>query len=151
MMDNSAPPRGTMLDRTAVALSGICLLHCLALPFLVVLLPLATELPATHWHAELLVIVLPVSIVAFAMGYRRHGSLRIMAAGTFGLLLLVLGGTIVHAHYGVAEDRALTVAGSLILAVAHFYNARLGRHLRPRGGPAREGLRASSGKGGTGS
>ena len=131
-MDNSAPDPGSMLDRTAVALSGLCLLHCLALPFVVVLLPVAGQAPAAHWHAEMLLIVLPVSIVALAIGYRRHGNLRVVAAGSLGMLLLVVGGTVVHARYGIAEDRAMTVAGSLVLAIAHFFNTRFGRHRRPR-------------------
>lgn len=129
-MDNSALKPGRILDRTAVALSGLCLLHCLALPFVIALLPFAMELGDGHWHAQMLLIVVPVSVVAFALGFRRHGSGQVIAPGALGLLLLIMGGTVIHARFGLAADRAFTVAGALILAVAHFQNNRLTRHLR---------------------
>ncbi len=129
-MDNSALKPGRILDRTAVALSGLCLLHCLALPVVIVLLPFANELGDGHWHAQMLIVVVPVSVVAFALGFRHHRSGQVMAVGALGLLLLVIGGTVVHTHYGIAADRAFTMAGSLILAIAHFHNNRLTRHQR---------------------
>jgi hypothetical protein len=128
-MDNSALKPGRILDRTAVTLSGLCLLHCLALPVVIALLPFANELGDGHWHAQMLIVVVPVSVVAFALGFRRHRSGQVIAVGTLGLLLLIIGGTVVHARYGIAADRAFTVAGALILAVAHFRNNRLTRHL----------------------
>jgi hypothetical protein len=69
-------------------------------------------------------------VFAFAIGYRRHRSFCILAFGTLGLAVLAIGGTFVHSHYGIAADRTLTVAGSLILAATHFYNSRLSRHHR---------------------
>ncbi|MGH8195359.1 MAG: MerC domain-containing protein [Woeseiaceae bacterium] len=118
-----------LLDKAAVTLSGLCLLHCLAMPVVLAALPFFSEIPTGHLHAELLIIVIPVSVVAFLSGYRRHGNRRVLALGTLGLVILTMGGTYAHSHYGLAADRALTIAGSLILAVTHFRNSRLSRHL----------------------
>jgi len=119
---------GSRLDQAALALSGICLLHCLALPFLLAGMPFLGAFGEQHFHLQMLVVVLPVSLLAFALGFRKHGSLRVVSFGGLGLALLVAGGSVVHSRYGVAADTAFTVAGALILAIAHFYNGSLGRH-----------------------
>ena len=119
----------TFWDKTAVILSGLCLVHCLALPFAVALLPFMSELTSGHLHAQLLAVVLPISVLAFTLGYRRHGSWKIVGVGVLGMVVLAVGGTYVHHRYGVAADRAVTVAGSSILAIAHFFNSRRSRHV----------------------
>lgn len=128
-MDNSAVKTPHLLDKAAVTLSGLCLLHCLAMPVVLAALPFFNEISTGHLHAELLIIVIPVSVFAFLSGYRTHGNRMVLALGTLGLVILTIGGTYAHSHYGLAADRALTIAGSLILAVAHFRNSRLSRHL----------------------
>lgn len=128
MLDNSGVKTSSLWDRVAVILSGLCLVHCLALPVLVAVLPFLSELSAGHLHAELLVIVIPISVLAFAMGFRRHRNRTIVGLGIAGMAVLAIGGTYVHNRYGLGADRALTIAGSLILAIAHFYNSRRSRH-----------------------
>lgn len=132
MADNSGPNSPHLLDKAAVALSGLCLVHCLALPLLMALVPFLSEVMPSHLHAQLLLLVVPVSVLAFALGFRRHGSSAVLAGGALGLGLLALGGTVAHARWGVAADRSLTVAGSLVLAVTHYYNSRLSRHAARR-------------------
>jgi uncharacterized membrane protein len=129
--DNPAPD----LDRVAVVLSGLCLLHCLALPLVIVALPFIAELAETHWHTPMLLIAVPVSTIAIVIGYRRHGNRLIVAAGALGLALLIIGATVAHAHYGATVDRTLTIAGSLLLAAVHWQNSR-----QLRQSPARNAL-----------
>jgi hypothetical protein len=128
MMVNSALKSTAALDRAAVILSGLCLLHCLALPFLLVALPALSTLSEGHWHAQMLAIAIPVSVIALAFGFRHHGSRYVLASGILGMLLLIAGGTFVHNRYGLAADRSFTMAGALVLAVAHYFNSRLVRH-----------------------
>ncbi|MFQ6005389.1 MAG: MerC domain-containing protein [Woeseia sp.] len=127
MDDNYSGPAG-WLDRASIALSGICLMHCLALPLMIALMPILAQFREGHFHVQLLVVVLPASVVAFMSGYRRHGSKGVIAWGVAGALLLVAGGTIAHDAYGIVADRALTICGALILAVAHYFNNRYSRH-----------------------
>ncbi len=111
------------LDRVAVVLSGLCLVHCLALPVLLAALPFLGGFADSHWHLPMLAIALPVSIVAIVIGYRRHGNRAIVAGAAVAMGLLVLGATLGHAWLGPAADRALTVAGSLALAAVHWQNS----------------------------
>lgn len=127
MDDSSSNPHG-LLDNVAVALSSLCLLHCLTLPLAIALLPFLGSLDASHFHAQILVVVLPVSIIALTLGYRRHCSITIVAWGVVGILVLVIGSTVAHQHYGIVADRSLTIGGGLILAVAHYFNNRFSRH-----------------------
>jgi hypothetical protein len=126
MMDNSSG-QPAVLDQVAVALSGLCLLHCLLLPFAVAILPFLGQFSDDHFHAELLIVVIPVSIIALALGYRRHRHSGIVAWGLSGLVVLTIGGTIAHSMYGLIADRSLTVVGSVILAITHFRNYRYSR------------------------
>ncbi len=112
------------LDSTAVALSALCLVHCLALPVVVAGLPFLAQFSEGHLHAQMLVVVLPLSVIALSFGFRRHRDLRIVAAGALGMLLLAIGATFAHTQLGLTADRAFTIAGSLILATAHWKNTR---------------------------
>jgi len=111
------------LDGAAVGLSALCLIHCLALPLLVAGLPFLAQFSEGHLHAQMLVIVLPLSIVALGLGFRHHRSTTIVSAGAVGMLLLTAGATVAHSQLGLAADRLFTIAGALVLATAHFYNS----------------------------
>lgn len=129
-MSHSSAQATPLLDRTAVVLSGLCLLHCLALPFLILGTPFVAVLAGSHWHAPMLLLVVPVSVFAIVMGYRRHGNRAIVAAAAVGLLLLIFAGTVAHDALGATVDRTLTVTASLLLAAVHWRNSRLVRHAR---------------------
>ena len=126
-MDRSTADSAGLLDRTAIALSGLCVLHCLAMPLVLLLLPFLGQLTDGHFHLQMLIVVVPVSTIALSLGYRRHRRLAVLAAGAAGLLLLFVGGTWMHYEIGIIADRATTIAGSLLLASAHFYNSRFSR------------------------
>jgi len=111
----------------ALALSGLCLLHCLLLPFAVAVLPFLGQFSDDHLHAELLVVVIPVSVIALYLGYRRHRHTGVVVMGLIGLVVLTVGGTIAHNLYGLVADRTLTVIGSVTLAITHYRNFRLSR------------------------
>ena len=116
------------LDGAAVALSALCLVHCLALPLLVAGLPLLARFAEGHLHAQMLVIVLPLSVLAFGLGFRRHRNFRIVTTGVLGMTLLVLGATVAHDQLGLTADRAFTVVGALVLAAAHYFNSVRATH-----------------------
>jgi hypothetical protein len=122
-MDQNSVKPANWLDGVAVALSGLCLVHCLALPLIVAGLPFLAQFSAGHLHLQMLIVVLPLSILALAIGSRRHRNLRIIAAGSTGMLLLVIGATVAHTQLGLTADRLFTIAGALTLATAHYYNS----------------------------
>ena len=126
-MDRSTSDSTGYLDRAAIALSGLCVLHCLAMPLLLMLLPFTGQLTADHFHMQMLALVVPASGIALGLGFRRHRNAGIVFAGFAGLLLLFVGATWAHNDIGIVADRVMTVTGSSVLAVAHFYNSRLSR------------------------
>lgn len=125
-MDDSSRQRA-LFDKIAVGLSGLCLLHCLLLPFVVAILPFLGQFDDDHLHAEMLIFVVPVSVIALFVGYRRHGQTDVVVSGAIGLLILAIGAFVVHDLYGPMADRLTTVAGSLVLAYTHYRNFRLAK------------------------
>ena len=120
----NAPRKSEWLDGAAVLLSALCLLHCLALPLIVAGLPLLAQSADDHLHAQVLVIVFPLSVVALGLGFRHHRKPWILWTGFAGLAILVAGATVAHSYFGPRVDTIVTVVGSLVLAAAHFYNSR---------------------------
>ena len=114
------------LDGAAVLLSALCLLHCLALPLVVAGLPMLAQFSDSHLHLQILAIVVPLSIAALGLGYRRHRNVNILWAGFAGLLILFIGATLVHDNLGEMADRVVTITGSVVLAAAHYFNSTRG-------------------------
>lgn len=110
------------LDKGAVFLSGLCLLHCLALPFALLLGPwlggwLLTTETEVHWL--LLALALPISTLALWRGYRRHRSQLTVALGAAGLLLMFIG--VAHV-IGEGYEVLLTAVGVSAVLIAHLRN-----------------------------
>ncbi len=125
---NQTPAKSTdWLDGAAIGLSGLCLLHCLALPFLVGALPMLMPFSENHLHAQMLYFAVPLSAIAIGIGYARHHNPRVVLAAIAGISLLVVGATVAHGSLGVVADRMFTISGSLALAAAHLWNGLLSR------------------------
>ena len=111
------------LDAAAAALSNLCLVHCLALPLLAVLLPMLVSGDSLHgplWlHWLLLGVALPLSAYALWQGLENHGSLRPLCFAGLGFPLMV-GGALLHGDD--LTEPAMTVAGGLLVALAHWKN-----------------------------
>jgi hypothetical protein len=113
-------------DQIAIALSAICIVHCLALPIVIAVLPIAAISfgNSEHFHGLMLWLVVPTSFVGFLMGYRLHRRSGIVALGAVGVV--VLGGAAIWGHGAWSEvlEVSVSVAGSLLLATAHWQNFR---------------------------
>ncbi|MGB5245437.1 MAG: MerC domain-containing protein [Woeseia sp.] len=113
------------IDRLAMLMSALCVVHCLALPFVLVALPFMAQFAETHWHLPMLLFAVPVSVTAIVIGYRRHGNSGLVWGVAAGLAMLIGGATIGHDYFGAMADRSLTISGSLVLAYMHWQNSRL--------------------------
>lgn len=112
------------LDRLAIFLSALCLAHCIATPLAVLAVPVvATWLTGTetnvHWF--LLAMAIPLSIWAYARGYRHHGDVLATVTGGFGLTLMFLG--VSHLFAGWLEI-PLTLVGVTLVSIGHVLNIR---------------------------
>lgn len=112
------------LDLGAMTLSGACLVHCLALPVLAISLPVAGLWADAEWLHQVFVglAVLASGGAMLAELQHRRGAVFI-AQAALGLALLALGAFVEALH---DYETVLTVAGALILALAHVW--RLRRH-----------------------
>lgn len=118
--------RARLLDRISVLLSGLCVVHCAALPVLLVAAPLTSSVFGTeaHFHLTMLALIAPVTLFALASGYQHHRDNRIAATGAAGIALLVFGASYAHSHLGTLAEALITVCGSAALALAHIGNMR---------------------------
>ena len=124
MYKNSNNNRTKNLDSISIWLSSICLIHCLTLPLITISIPLFGNYMESHFHSLMLFIVIPVSIVALARGYKNHKNIIIFIAGFFGVISITFGATYIHHMSNSSSDTLITISGSVILALAHFFNNR---------------------------
>lgn len=121
------------LDQAAICLSGACLVHCLALPVLMVLAPwVSLGVFGEKWfHLALVVLVVPISLFAFRTGLRQHGDRGMLLPGLSGLTLVSLAAMLEFAHIGSHElAAAVTSVGGVLLIIGHWRNLRGRRCLR---------------------
>lgn len=114
----------SLLDGTAVFISALCAVHCLALPFLLVLFPLlgATFISDEAFHAMLLWVILPTSIIAVGLAVPRHWDTLVIGLVGLGLLVLIMAAVWAHDHAEPWVDVAMSVTGGVILAAGHIRN-----------------------------
>lgn|GEM_PF-487581 len=127
---NSHREHSATLDRFAIALSGLCLVHCLAIPVALIFGPLFggwltdTE-NQIHWL--LLAMAAPISLIALWRAKSRPGGKRNWYAGVLGLLLMLFGA----AHlFGEQFEVMLTTVGVLGLIYAHVRNLIAQHHTK---------------------
>lgn len=121
-------PHASLLDAGAIALSALCLLHCLALPLLAAALPLLGVWAEAEWvHVLFVAIAAPTTGFALRRAHLRYPvPLWAGVVAVTGLLCLLAGAAEWPSH---DAETPLTVAGSLLLAGTHVWNAwRQHRH-----------------------
>lgn len=119
MLGNVA--RNGTIDRLGIALSGFCLVHCLASAVLVAMLASAGGIlldPAIHEVGMMLALAL--GMLALGRGVIEHGFMMPAAVG--GLGLGVMAGALMLPHGG--GGTLYSVLGVLILALGHDLNRR---------------------------
>jgi hypothetical protein len=114
-------------DKTAISLSFICTLHCLAVPFVVALLPTlaAVNLEDEAFHLWMVIAVIPTSLLALSMGCKKHRDYRVLLLGIAGLSLLIFAASFGHDLLGESGETATTVLGTIMIASGHLLNHRL--------------------------
>ena len=107
------------LDRMAITLSGLCLVHCLATAVLLGLLSAAGGmLGAPIIHEVGLTLAMMLGALALGRGVYEHGFMMPSAVG--GLGLGVMAGALTMPHDG--GEALFTVLGVSVLALGHQLN-----------------------------
>lgn len=108
------------LDRIAVGVSGLCLVHCLATAVLLGLVSAAGGmLGAPIIHEVGLTLAMILGSVALGKGIVEHGFLLPSAVGAVGLGVMARALSLPHG----GSEALVTMAGVLILALGHRLNA----------------------------
>ena len=107
------------LDRIAIGLSGLCMVHCLATAVFFGLLASAGGLLGAAWVHEVgLTLAMVLGGVALGRGIIEHGFMMPSAVG--GLGLGVMAGALTMPHDG--SEALYTVVGVSVLALGHRLN-----------------------------
>ena len=119
------------LDRVAIALSTICIVHCLAMPVLIAVLPVAALAIGGdgHFHSLMLWFVVPTSVLGFGLGLRVHRRIDIVAMGAVAIAALAAAALWGHSAWDPSLEVIANVAASVLLAAAHWRNFREVRRL----------------------
>lgn len=119
--------RSIQLDRFAIFLSGICLVHCLLAPVVLTLLPifsLTTLVEDIVFHQLMLWIVVPTSVVALFLGCKKHRRWQIAVSGGLGIIVLFAVAFMGHDLLSIQAEKIATTLGGLLLALSHYLNYR---------------------------
>ena len=116
------------VDYSAIGLSSLCFLHCLALPVLASVLPLAGVWAEAEWaHKALVMMAIPISgYAAFVRGAQQQDR-AFVSLVTVGLTLLLAAVFVEGLH---DFEKPLTAAGAVIVASSHIWRWR--RHYKPQ-------------------
>ena len=107
------------LDRMAITLSGLCMVHCLATAVALGLLASAGGLLGAAWIHEVgLSLAMMLGALALGRGVADHGFVMPSAVG--GLGLGVMAGALTLPHDG--SEAMFTVIGVAVLALGHQLN-----------------------------
>ena len=107
------------LDRLAMGLSGLCLVHCLATAILLGLVASAGGfLGAPIIHEVGLTLAMLLGAIALGRGIMEHGFMLPSAIGALGLG--VMAGALQLPHNG--NEAAFTMVGVCLLALGHRLN-----------------------------
>ena len=107
------------LDRMAIGLSGLCVVHCLATTVLLALVSATGSLLGADWIHEVgLALAMVMGAISLGRGILEHGYSMPSAVG--GLGLGVMAGALTLPHDGT--EALYTVVGVAILALGHRLN-----------------------------
>jgi len=107
------------LDRMAIALSGLCVVHCLGTAVALALLSAAGGvLGSPMVHEVALVFAMGLGALALGRGILDHGFMMPSAVGSLGLG--VMAGALTLPHDGT--EALFTIVGVGVLALGHQLN-----------------------------
>ena len=117
-MTASIVKNGTM-DRVAMTLSGLCLVHCLVTALLFgTLSTVGGLLGSPLIHEAGLVLALVLGVVALGNGIRQHGRFLPPSIGGLGIGAMTAALTLPHG----GSEMVATMLGVVLLATGHFLN-----------------------------
>lgn len=110
------------LDKLGMIISGVCVIHCLLTPVIILSLPWFEDIFSHEVvHLSLLLFLFPLAIFTFTHGYKTHKKLSIVMMGAIGIIFISIP---ILIHPTELIEQAITVTGSIILIIAHYNNLK---------------------------
>lgn len=129
MTEDHKTKKPTLLQILSVAGPLVCLVHCLAVPLFIGLLPALT---GSHSHPfglddhVMAFLVLPVCAAAIVPGYMRHRHKRVLVFMAVGMSSVIFGSFFAEPLIRLpGAEIPINMAGSLFLVTASLLNLRL--------------------------
>jgi len=119
--------------KLSIFLSSLCVVHCLATPFVLLLLPALSTLFSETIEALLVISVVPLSMAGFLPTWFRHRNNRLLALYLISITLILFSQFVLHVSHDHAEQgislmnwvrTGVTFTGALLLAWVVFQNNR---------------------------
>ena len=111
-----------ILDKLGMIISGICVVHCLLAPIIVLALPWIEDIFSHEIiHLFLLLFLFPLAIFTFTHGYKIHKKVSIIIMGITGISLISIP---IITHPSSFTEKVFTITGSIILIIAHYNNLK---------------------------
>jgi amino acid transporter len=115
------------MDALGIAASTLCLIHCLAMPFVITLLPVLgwQFLEGRNAHYFLASFVFAFALSAIVPGYLKHKRIDILCGMAVGLTCVLIA---TFAPYSILPEKLelpLITMGNIILVITHWRNRGL--------------------------
>ena len=113
-------------DKVGVCTSILCMIHCLAIPILLIMGIDSILLLIDQEWIELTIIGISfvIGLIAFIGGYLQHKQHFVPVLFIAGFLLLINGESVVHTGVSIT----LSVTGALVILYAHVQNLKWKRY-----------------------
>ena len=114
-------------DMLGIAASSICLVHCLAMPFVITFLPLLgwQFLEGKAAHQILAAFVFSFAIFGIVPGYLKHHEKSVLAGMVVGLSCVLVATLFCGTLLPENVELPLITVGNLILVATHWHNHHL--------------------------
>ncbi len=108
------------IDRIAMGISGLCLVHCVATTVLLTLISSAGALLDPRIHEIGLALAIGMGVIALGRGIATHGYMMPAVVGAFGLGIMAGALSLPHGGFEIFW----TLIGVALVALGHDLNRR---------------------------
>ncbi|MAV75808.1 MAG: hypothetical protein CL691_04235 [Cellvibrionales bacterium] len=113
-------------NKSSIALSSLCIAHCLLVPLLLIFSPsLSIYFAEDSSHYWMLFAVLPISFFSLFIGCKKHKNLGVGILILSGLILLIFSVLFGHDFLGEILEKFSIFIASTLLILGHLKNYRL--------------------------
>lgn len=116
-----------LLDNLGIFASTLCLIHCMAMPFIIAFLPFLglQFLEGELAHRVIALFVFAFAIFAIGPGYMQHRRKQVLIATILGLTLVAAALLVAGPIFGEQYELPFITTGNLILVITHLRNRKL--------------------------